>query len=164
MGGRAAWPTVRLTCGAGERCGAAHRGHARDDFSRSLAGLGIPGRTTSKGLYKVSAGCCAKKVTTSRKKHRIFSHCCFFDIFPNSRARKELKFSRNTHGFFNSNVSRFSLIRKFEPIFFNFSRFSSCFPLSASSPTCAASLGNLIFCSNRPGRPPGRENALHKGL
>ncbi|MCX5784499.1 MAG: hypothetical protein NTX59_02310, partial [Elusimicrobia bacterium] len=37
------------------------------------------------------------------KKHRIFSHCCFFDIFPNSRARKELKFSRNSPGFLNSN-------------------------------------------------------------
>ena len=34
MGGRAAWPTVRLTCGK-ERSGAAPRGHARDDFSRS---------------------------------------------------------------------------------------------------------------------------------
>jgi len=36
--------TVRLSCGAGERCGAAHRGHARlpagrlegDDISRSF--------------------------------------------------------------------------------------------------------------------------------
>ena len=35
MGGRAAWPTVRLSCGAEERCGAALRGHARDDISRS---------------------------------------------------------------------------------------------------------------------------------
>jgi len=35
MGGRAAWPTVRLTCGAGERCGAARRGHARDDIEQS---------------------------------------------------------------------------------------------------------------------------------
>ena len=32
--GRAAWPTVRLSCGAEERCGAALRGHARDDISR----------------------------------------------------------------------------------------------------------------------------------
>ena len=34
---RAAWPPVRLTCGAEERCGAAHRGHARDDFAQSAA-------------------------------------------------------------------------------------------------------------------------------
>jgi hypothetical protein len=34
MGGRAPWPTVRLSCGK-ERCGAAQRGHARDGFSRS---------------------------------------------------------------------------------------------------------------------------------
>jgi len=34
MGGRAAWPPVRLSCGK-ERCGAAQRGHARDGFSRS---------------------------------------------------------------------------------------------------------------------------------
>ncbi len=32
MGGRAAWPPVRLPCGAVERCGAALRGHARDSF------------------------------------------------------------------------------------------------------------------------------------
>jgi len=36
MGGRASWPPVRLSCGAEERCGAALRGHARDDISRSL--------------------------------------------------------------------------------------------------------------------------------
>ncbi|MFH1246436.1 MAG: hypothetical protein V1489_01505 [Candidatus Liptonbacteria bacterium] len=36
MGGRAAWPTVRLTCGK-ERCGAAPRGHARDGFKRFIA-------------------------------------------------------------------------------------------------------------------------------
>ena len=34
MGGRAAWPTVLLSCGAEERCGAALRGHACDDISR----------------------------------------------------------------------------------------------------------------------------------
>jgi len=34
MGGRAARPTVRLTCGK-ERSGAAHRGHARDDITQS---------------------------------------------------------------------------------------------------------------------------------
>jgi len=45
------------SCGK-ERSGAAPRGHARDDFSRSLVGRG-PRKTTSKGLYKVSAGCCA---------------------------------------------------------------------------------------------------------
>ena len=42
MGGRAAWPTVRLTCGAEERCGAAPRGHARDGFKRFIA-TGGPG-------------------------------------------------------------------------------------------------------------------------
>jgi len=36
MGGRAAWPTVRLTCGAEERSGAAPRGHARDDIAQSM--------------------------------------------------------------------------------------------------------------------------------
>ena len=53
MGGRAAWPPVRLLAvqrsgagprrmaaraasrGAEERCGAAHRGHARDGFARA---------------------------------------------------------------------------------------------------------------------------------
>ncbi len=39
MGGRAAWPPVRLSCGAEERCGAALRGHARDDISRVRSGI-----------------------------------------------------------------------------------------------------------------------------
>ena len=55
MGGRAAWPTVRLTCGAEERCGAAPRGHARDGFKRSAE----QGKRIEKGIYKVSSGCCA---------------------------------------------------------------------------------------------------------
>ena len=47
MGVRAAWPPVRLSCGAEERCGAALRGHARDDISPALRTGATPGSVSS---------------------------------------------------------------------------------------------------------------------
>ena len=42
-----------------EQCGAALRGHACDDISR-IRSAHLVQRRPGKGIYKVSAGCCAK--------------------------------------------------------------------------------------------------------